>query len=425
MPQNPQVGSVLQQLTAKGLVDRLPVTFSTFFFDRIREWDLLFPAEKNYYERLFALLDRSDTEAVAQLFAPLREIEKRMGVNEKTWPTRQFTLAHVDFLNRSPHYNEWRSAIARIFSEIDPLLDAELAQGGHSRMVIVACPAELPVGPDRMWLRLRNEGKLVDLDLSDDTEVEDYLPLLLTGAKRKESRPTLMELYAGARAKSLYDVWLTEARSSLFPLVKNTAGWVQLSYDRLQGYRTRLMAEVRKMVETQDIRGPRQLGEQLKKLKAPASVKEIPSDPALADFVRSVLLNGNGTLLINNTFVQWAAIQGVRRARPSLAVVSFGIRNKLKPFSGLLIYTDQESSNPIPTQMDMLGSYIDLEILNYYIWLECEKYAEYRRNTAYLMVGEGMDRMLVIAPPDFPLLAATQPVRLTQVFSCAKEWLSL
>ena len=72
MSQNPKVGSALQQLIAKGLSDRLPVTFSTFFFDRIKEWDLLFPAEKNYYERLFALLDRSDRETVAQLFAPLR-----------------------------------------------------------------------------------------------------------------------------------------------------------------------------------------------------------------------------------------------------------------------------------------------------------------------------------------------------------------
>ena len=41
-------------------------------------------------------------------------------------------------------------------------------------------------------------------------------------------------------------------------------------------------------------------------------------EPILAEFTRAVLLNGNGTLLIDNTFVEWATVQAVRRARPSL-----------------------------------------------------------------------------------------------------------
>jgi CheY-like chemotaxis protein len=34
--------------------------------------------------------------------------------------------------------------------------------------------------------------------------------------------------------------------------------------------------------------------------------------------------------------------------------------------------------------------------------MEFEKYPEYRRNTVYYFVGEGMDEMLLLAPPDFP-----------------------
>ena len=73
--------------------------------------------------------------------------------------------------------------------------------------------------------------------------------------------------------------------------------------------------------------------------------------------------------------------RAVRRARPSVVHVAFGVRNKVKPFSSVLIYTDQEAANPIPTQMDTLGSYVDLEVFYQYIWQEFEKYAEYRRNT--------------------------------------------
>jgi hypothetical protein len=152
------------------------------------------------------------------------------------------------------------------------------------------------------------------------------------------------------------------------------------------------------VVEKEQIPGPRELGVRLRKIRLLAG-----QDPTMAEFTRSILLAGNGTLLINNTFVEWATIQAVRRAKPSLVISSFGIRNKMKPFSSLLIYTDQEESNPIPTQVDTLGTYVDLEVFYQYIWQEYEKYAEYRRNTVHLFAAEGMEEALVIAPPDFKL----------------------
>jgi len=113
------------------------------------------------------------------------------------------------------------------------------------------------------------------------------------------------------------------------------------------------------------------------------------------------------------------------QARPSVAIVSFGIRNRIKPFSSLLIYADQDAANPIPTQMDTLGTYVDLEIFYQYISQEFEKYAEYRQNTAYLFAGEGMDELLAIAPPDSPLAAATKPTKLAEVFTSMKDWMNL
>jgi len=115
----------------------------------------------------------------------------------------------------------------------------------------------------------------------------------------------------------------------------------------------------------------------------------------------------------------------VRRARPSLAVVSFGVRNKLKPFSSLLVNADQDAVTPVPTQMDTLGTYVDLEMFYQYVWQEFGKYAEYRGNTAFLFVCEGADELMCIAPRDFPLLSATGPQKLPQVFDAARQWLLL
>jgi hypothetical protein len=386
-------------LIEKGLFDRLPATFSTYFFDQVKEWDLLFPAEHSYFERLSGLLDRSKPEDVDALFAPMRAVEARMGVNEKTWPRRRFTLDQVDFLNRSPYYAEWRKAVAGVFARLDPILDAEVARNGRARLVVVLSPPELPAGPDRMWTRLRGEGRLVKLEGEFDT-AKHLGPLLAAG----EAKP--------------YDRWAIESGAALPP----AGGVVRLSYEALQGYRARLMKEVRDMVQGEQIRGPRELGAKLKKMKVLASEGALGRDPVLAEFARAVLLSGNGTLLINNTFVEWATVQAVRRARPSMVAASFGVRNKVKPFSSLLIYTDQETATPIPTQMDTLGTYVDLEVFYQYVWQEFEKYPEYRRNTVYLFLGLGMDAFFTIAPQDFTLPGAVSPERLA---GAAREWMRL
>ena len=408
----PQVSPSLQALIEKGIFDRLPVTFSTYFYDQIKDWGLLFPAERTYHERLFGTLDRSEPKLLDDLFAPLRAAERKMGVNDKVWPKRQFTLDQVDFLNRSPHYSEWRQAVAGVFAKLDPLLDAEVARSGHSRLVIVISPAELPVGPDRMWLRLRNRGRRIPLRGGEE---QDWKPLLAR----------LLASYSGSSLHAPYSAWLVEASDGISAAAGDAAGIVKLSYQRLERYRTRLMAGVRQVVEQEQIRGPRELGARLKQLKVLSSETDIAGDPALAEFLRAVLLSGNGTLLINNTFVEWATIQAVRRARPSLVVAGFGIRNKIKPFSSLLIYADQQTSSPIPDQMDALGSHVDLEVFYEYVWQEFEKYAEYQRNTAYLFVAEGTDEMLAIGPPDFALLGTSKTVAPQDVLQYAAHWLGV
>ena len=402
------LSAVLQALVDQGLFDRLPATFSTFFFQQLQDWALMFPAEQSYHERLFTLINRSDAKLVEQLFAPLREIERQMGINEKTWPRRSFSLDQVDFLNRSPHNQAWRRGIAQVFAQLDPLLEAEIARHGKPRLVIVTAPSELPAAADRMWLRIQKRGKRIPLDTEN---VTDYLGTLLSGGTGK----SIIQLYS----KTPYDSWAISAGA---PVIQ---GGVNLSNDELKTYRGRLMTEVQRILEVEKVPGPRQLDQKLKQLKVLASEGEIAKDPVLAEFVRAVLLSGNGTLLINNTFVEWSLMQAVRRARPSLCVISFGVRNKLKPFSSLLVNADQETASPVPTQMDTLGTYVDLEMFYQYTLQEFEKYAEYRGNTVYLFVCDGMDELLCIAPADFPLLSITGPVNLARVFEAAKEWLAI
>jgi hypothetical protein len=418
----PKTSPAIEKLIDEGLFDRLPVTFSTFFYEQILDWDLLFPAEKNYYERFFGLLAKFPPADLDRLFAGVRAAERQMGVTDAIWPKRTFTLQQVDFLNRSPHYPVWRKAVSGVFAEIDPKLDAEAESHGRPRLVLVVSPSEIPAGPDRLWMRIRQHGRLVSLD--PPAEGEDYLALLLTGKRRAAAAPSIADLYTAASGSAPYGAWCVEAGDSLAGL-SNREGVVRLSYQRLADYRARLQKQVQQVVEEERVRGPQQLGARLKQMKILPGEGELGSDALLSEFARATLLSGNGTLLINNTFVEWASVQAVRRARPAVTLISYGIRNKVKPFSSLLIYADQEAATPIPTQADVLGSYVDLEVFHQYIWQEFMKYAEYRRNTAFLFVGDGTDALLAIAPPDFPLLSQQQPQRLDAVFGAMKEWLAL
>lgn len=406
-------------MQAEAIVDRLPVTFGAFFYDQVKNPEILFPAEKKYFERLLALLDRLPADELGGLFAPMRDAESKMGVNDRNFPRKKFTLEQVDFLNRSPHYAEWRTAVTRIFDRINPLLDAEVARKGRPRLVVVLSPADMPVGPDRMWLRIAERGRRVPVQPPET--VEEFTPLLMTGAPREKKAPSLLDACARANDDP-YSAWGIESGEQLASFSTHPKA-VRMSYERIKNYRSRLMDEVQRVVESEQIRGPRQLGARLKELKPRANEGELSADPVMAEFLRATLLAGNGTLLVNNTFVEWATVTAVRRAKPVLAVIGFGIRNKVKPFSSLLIYTDQETASPIPTQADMLGSYVDLEIFYQYVWQEFGKYPEYRNNTAYLFAAEGMDEMLLIAPQDFPLPEGR--LTLPQVHGAAVEWLRL
>ncbi len=210
--------------------DAYPVTFGAYISEQVRAWDELFPAERGYFIRLAGLL----ATAPPEFFDPLRAIEVKMGVTEKNWPRGKFTLEQVDFLNRNPHYAEWRAEIARMFTLIDPQLDAQLLRKGRPRLIIVTSPADLPVGPDRMWLRIAQFGKRIKIEAPGDAKA-----LLVN---RKEEN--LLDLAAAKLGP--YESWAIEVGDAVAGFTKDPKA-VRLSYPRLEAYRLRLMAEVRRI----------------------------------------------------------------------------------------------------------------------------------------------------------------------------------
>jgi hypothetical protein len=150
------------------------------------------------------------------------------------------------------------------------------------------------------------------------------------------------------------------------------------------------------------------------------------SDDILLAFVRDVLLTGNGTMIVNNTFVEWAAAQALRRAEPRLLVTRFGVRDKLKPFSSMVMFSQARPADHQPVVADPAGSFIDVEQLSYYVWVNAEKNPAYRGKTLYLFLAEGVDEMLAIGPETATASAANTPAaRLSDVCATMARWLDV
>ena len=102
----------------------------------------------------------------------------------------------------------------------------------------------------------------------------------------------------------------------------------------------------------------------------------------------------------------------------------FGVRDKLKPFSSLLLFSKPRSTDQIPILQDPVGSFVDAELLAYYICLNAQQGPPYRARTLYLLLAEGVDEMLAITPGvRNGAEAGLQPATLPDVAVTMAHWL--
>ena len=142
----------------------------------------------------------------------------------------------------------------------------------------------------------------------------------------------------------------------------------------------------------------------------------------MREFVRALLLSGNGSLVFNNSFVQWGASEALRRAQPQALIAAFGVRPKLKPFSSTVLFEDQHRNNPAPDADDPEGSLIDALELSNYVHYAGQRVAAYQGRTLTLMAACGLDRVLAIGGPQPP--SSSRRMSSDELTSFVLGWLS-
>jgi hypothetical protein len=400
-----------------GLIGRLPVTFRAFVGVEAEKWPTFFPPERAH---LAALLEALAGAEHTDVFAGVAALETEAGCREvKAADPLRLQDATQALLRRKGLFPRWRLEVERVFQRLQPGIEARLYPADGPRRVVVVLYAEgIAIQRDKLWGRLRGAGLRVPLRLDAAGDAEAFLRALLGTADGR----TLLSTLSG-------DAWLVEAGETLHGMCESGQDAerpTSLSYARLQAYRERLARSLYEKV-LGGVSGPQELAAYARKLGAdPPAGSLLRSDDRMRAFVRDVFLGGNGALLVNNTFVEWASVQALKRAEPRLLVTRFGVRDKMKPFSSLLLFSKPRPTDQVPILEDPFGSFVDAEQLAYYVWLNAEKSAAYRGRTLYLLLAEGVDEMLAIRsdatrtePGELP------PAALPEVGATMAAWLGV
>ena len=410
---------------------RLPATVHAFILVELQKWPVLFGPEQRYQRALLEYLSRLPASELDQAAAGIGRIEADAGATRLSDrnPARFQDDAQA-LLRKRGLVVAWRREVDGFFQKVDPALEAQLYPAdAPRRLVIQLYGSGIAVQREKLWSRFKGAGIRVPLNLEGTNGTERFLQALFGAREQDSAAPAL---FSAATRSAPLDAWLIESHEALHALCDARSGGTSdgsltgLSYDRLRTYRDDLTRALNSKIQS-GVESPQAFAAYARSLQiAPPRGALLYSDDVLLAFVRDVLLTGNGTLLVNNTFVEWAAVQALRRAQPRILVTRFGVRDRLKPFSSMILFSQPRASDHIPIVQDPVGSFIDAEQLSYYVWLNAEKSPAYRKKTLYLFLAEGVDEMLAIRS-DVP--AATPsglaPARLADVCATMAHWLGV
>lgn len=424
----------LQEALSEGLLKRLPLTFLPFVNQQLEEWEYLFPNERQSTERLLLYVAGLSPEQSTRLFRNVVDLEEKMGVRDWQFSTTKQTIQNSSQLARSPYFQAWREAVQSVFDEADAHALKTTAAGDkpRNRLVLLNIPQHLPVDAASIWGRWQGAGWSVQLDLGLVDKRTSALDMLLTGIPNAVGLRSggLLDAVQNRPAASPADTWVVDAGSSLIDAVLSrethtpkAPGAILLSYGRLDLYRQNFSHEMNTMQK--DLADADAVFDRLRKADVtPWCPAEVAADPAVREFLRSLYLTGNGAVIFGNSFVEWAASEAIRRARPSFLAAQFGVRSKPKPFTGVAVFDNPDQVNPMPAVDDLPGSALDAQMLALYVWLAARRYDEYQRSTVCVCVAESLSQAYVVAPPEFTLVQDTEPVPLDRLGHALRLWLA-
>ena len=354
------------------LIARLPRTFAPAFNDQLANWDLLFPPEQRQLRGQLEWLSKQNASELQALFAELTGIESKMDLPKWQPGTKGISVEESGLIARSPLYSKWRQAVEKAFTTIDQRVATRPVV---PRLIACILPAGLPTSKNPLWPQLSKQGTWITLD---QPVVSALIPALAT-----RRRPSDFE--------DEESTWIFECASEQEALTTAVVlDWKSLEPARRE-FLNKLNSIKRDLKSVDDTNADLKRTDLVKLLP-----KSLAARPRVREFIRNLLLSGNGSLVFPSSFVQWGASEALRRAQPQVMLALFGMRQKLKPFSSSVLFEDQNRNNPAKDEDDPEGSLVDNQILSEYVYLAAGHTIAYQQRTLGLFALADASRVLLV-----------------------------
>ncbi len=390
------------------LLAKLPITFVPALNDQMRNLDSLFPAEQRSITGQVDWLSRLPETRFHELFDPLKQLEGKMELPNWNLNSERLSIRDTGILMRSPHYPEWRAQVAQIFNQIDAGVASERKTAPANRLLVCMLPAGLAASSNPVWPRIEKLGRWIPLE---KPFVEMLEPLASAVVARR----------SGAGLEPIEQTWVLEYNSRLTK-VGNQASSGMLSFDELGPVRREFLNRLNAIHK--DLHSLDAVFDDLRRMDFLKLLPEgMQREARIPEFIRQLFLSGNGSMLFGNSFVQWGAAEVIRRVQPQALFCCFGIRPKLKPFSSVVLFEDQNRANPVADQPDPEGSLIDARFLTEYIYLSASQHETFAGRTVYLFAVPEWNKVLLLSPAAFSI---SDGVRVAASELCTKvtNWLT-
>jgi hypothetical protein len=388
-------------------IARLPLSMQPALNQQVETWDNLFPFEQKRAAEFLHGLSSFQPDELATLTNPLHHLEQKMDLAHWKFSLASDSMTNASQLARSPYYSEWRLEVQRVFSAVETRARASAQFASTAgRLIIVVLPDALPIASIpgyKPW-----DPRAVEFRVDGDPHRIAELAL-----NSSSGLPALIASQSAPCGPMASDSWLIDADAHLASLLESPqpAPTSLLQYAALKTFKDQFLSQVNTVPK--DIEGTDQILAQMRHQDwSPWWPASLAGQDRLRSFVTEVFLSGNGALIFSNAFVQWAASEAIRRARPRLVVARFGLRARPKPFTGIAIFENQQRISALEDAYDPEGSAMDALILARYIWLSAQRYPE-AQQTSCICIGESSRSVYFIAPeakrPAWPSGIAARP----------------
>jgi hypothetical protein len=180
---------------------------------------------------------------------------------------------------------------------------------------------------------------------------------------------------------------------------------VSISYQDLSGIRTALTARIRQAFESRI--PPEALRTMLAEITPADVMPNSRGDETLDRFKVNLFTEGAGTQIYSTTFVQWAAREALRRAKPVTLVARFTPRQREAPMSELLNGTFKDRTDPA-------GSLIDGDMGAWYTWISLQRLTG-ADQSSFLAWFEGHNEAVAVGPSFAKATQENSPIELAEL----------